>query len=267
MVCALVCVLVVSLACVAGCSFLRRPPKPPAPPEIPGLAPNPLIGQAAPDFTGRLLGGGEFSLAAQKDKVLVLHFLAIPSSLAGETMKRLASVIDAYKGKGVVACAVYESEDPDLARQFLERRSVGIAVAEDRDHKVADLFHVEGLPQTIVIGKDGVVKSPHSGAWPYSELQLTEELDALVAGQDLTTAALPTAPPQPVPAGKEAYTERQFRQSVLDWNRKTMAQAYQKVGRRSPAWDKQALDLLELTARAFSATPDAPSDDRGRHGR
>jgi len=66
---------------------------------------------------------------------------------------------------------------------------------------------------------------------------------------------------EPIPAGPDAYTEQDFRQAKLEWNRKTLAEAYQEVGERDPAWDEPALELLEMFARYFSEVSEAPTSE------
>jgi len=66
---------------------------------------------------------------------------------------------------------------------------------------------------------------------------------------------------KPLPAGPDAYTEQDFCQAKLEWNRKTLAGAYQEVGDTDPAWDEPALELLEMFARYFSEVPGAPSSE------
>ena len=63
---------------------------------------------------------------------------------------------------------------------------------------------------------------------------------------------------KPIPAGPGAYTAKKFRESLLKWNRRTSVECYEKVGRRDPKWDKDALRFLEMVSRFFSQVPDAP---------
>jgi hypothetical protein len=60
--------------------------------------------------------------------------------------------------------------------------------------------------------------------------------------------------------GRNATTERDFRQRVLEFNLRTMVDAYQQVGDRSPAWDDTALHVLRGYAAAFARVTDRPTD-------
>jgi hypothetical protein len=50
----------------------------------------------------------------------------------------------------------------------------------------------------------------------------------------------------------DAYTEKQFRQELLEYNRKTMSEAYLKAGKRDPKWDGLAVELLDAQAEVFA---------------
>ena len=73
----------------------------------------------------------------------------------------------------------------------------------------------------------------------------------LVATLSFLAASGAAAQPLPEKA-LEAPTEADFALLRLQWNRMTMAQAYDRVGSRSPAWDAPAQQLLELFAVGFA---------------
>lgn len=49
----------------------------------------------------------------------------------------------------------------------------------------------------------------------------------------------------------DAYTEKQFRQDLLEYNKRTMSGAYLKVGNRDPRWDDLVVELLDAQAVLF----------------
>jgi tetratricopeptide (TPR) repeat protein len=48
------------------------------------------------------------------------------------------------------------------------------------------------------------------------------------------------------------YTFHRFRQERLDFNRRTLVEAYKKVGHRDPKWDDDAIQALELLSQFFA---------------
>ena len=67
----------------------------------------------------------------------------------------------------------------------------------------------------------------------------------------------PRRPPGPVPPSRRTRSGRQRRRGdALRWNRKTLAGAYDKVGKKDPRWDKPAREALEALARLFGRAVD-----------
>ena len=56
----------------------------------------------------------------------------------------------------------------------------------------------------------------------------------------------------------KAYTEHDYRRAVLEYNRRTMGEAYIAVGKRDPKWEAQAVAFLDALAETFSYLPAAP---------
>ena len=68
------------------------------------------------------------------------------------------------------------------------------------------------------------------------------------ADQPLTQVA--PGDEQPIPQDL-AKIENRLREE-LEWNRRTLQGAYEKVGEKDPKWDKSACDALDLAARMFA---------------
>jgi hypothetical protein len=51
---------------------------------------------------------------------------------------------------------------------------------------------------------------------------------------------------------KDAYTQHDEIRAKLDFNRRSLAKAYDKVGKRDPKWDDAALEFLDAAGLAFS---------------
>jgi hypothetical protein len=63
----------------------------------------------------------------------------------------------------------------------------------------------------------------------------------------LTAAA---AADKPIPQDP-ARMEKRFRDR-LEWNRRTLGEAYDRLGEKDPRWDEPAREALDLAARVFS---------------
>jgi len=153
---------------------------------------HPLVGENAPDFTLDLLDGGQVHLTDHLGKhVVVLDFWATWCPPCRRALPILARVTAAKKQDGVVFYAVDQGETPEKVRRFLKDRKIQCAVALDRDRKVGRKYKVSGIPQTVIIGKNGRIESVHVGFNPALEDELGKQLDTLIKGGSLIESQAP----------------------------------------------------------------------------
>jgi thiol-disulfide isomerase/thioredoxin/outer membrane lipoprotein-sorting protein len=153
--------------------------------------PHPLVGQAAPEVKLELLDGGELNLAAFKGKkVVILDFWATWCGPCVQAMPVIDKVAEKFKDQGVVLYAVNLQEEPDEIKKFMEEAKLKVAVALDKDGAVAGSYRAEAIPQTVLIGKDGVVQVVKVGVSPNLEESLIKDLEAILAGKDLAAETL-----------------------------------------------------------------------------
>jgi len=145
-----------------------------------------LVGRTAPTFELQMLNGGTFNTADSLGKdILILDFWATWCGPCRKALPVLAQVADAYKDKGVLFCAVDVAEPEDRVRPFVEKLGYTFNIALDREARVAELFRVNGIPQTVIVDKNGVIQAVHIGLLPNLQQRLTTELDTLLRGENL----------------------------------------------------------------------------------
>jgi thiol-disulfide isomerase/thioredoxin len=155
-------------------------------PGEPERAHSALVGKAAPALNLEMLGGGKADLSAAGGKVVMLDFWATwcPPCVRGlPVMSRLS---EQYKDRGLVFYAVNVQEDERTVRRFLERQKLAIPVAMDKDGSAGERYGVTGIPQTVLIGKDGTVQAVHVGFTSEMEKELSEQIEKLLKGEKLT---------------------------------------------------------------------------------
>lgn len=145
-----------------------------------------LIGKMAPNVTLRMADGTSIKLSSLRDRLVVLDFWATWCPPCVMSLPIFAKASVPFKSKGVVFIAVNKGEPMDTAKSFLKSNHIKVTLASDRDERVANAFEVEGIPCTIFIGRDGIVKGVHVGIRADGLAQgFAADLNKFIAGKSL----------------------------------------------------------------------------------
>ncbi len=114
------------------------------------------VGETVPNFTLTTFEGGQISLADFKDKVVVLNFWASWCKPCEEEAADLETAWRIYQPGGeVVFLGVdYVDTEPE-AKAYLEKFDITYPNGPDLRTKISQAFHIRGVPETYIIGKDG----------------------------------------------------------------------------------------------------------------
>jgi thiol-disulfide isomerase/thioredoxin len=156
--------------------------------------PHPLLGEAAPAFNTVSLEDKPIDLSTHVGKdVILLDFWATWCGPCVQAMPEVDKVAEKFADRGLVFYAVNVSEDVETIKEFLKTSEIDVPVAMDADGKITESYGVSGIPQTVLIGKDGRVQVVHVGFSDGLADQLSQQVEDLLAGKDLATAALKEA--------------------------------------------------------------------------
>lgn len=122
-----------------------------------------LEGDTAPDFTADLADGSTFTLSEQSGKVVLLNFWATWCGPCVEEMPAFEKLQKEY-GDEVAVLAVNCLEDEETVRQFVAENGYTFPIAFDVEGVVSMKYPTDGIPYTLVIGKDGTVQNIYLGA-------------------------------------------------------------------------------------------------------
>ncbi|TWU40918.1 redoxin domain-containing protein [Novipirellula artificiosorum] len=172
---------------------------------------HPLLGEMAPDFEASTLAGDVVSLDALKNKVVVLDFWATWCVPCAAAMPILKQVSDEYADKDVVFLAVNVGEDESLVKGFLEEQEWDINVVFDPKGKISDAYRADAIPQTVVVGKTGIIESVHLGFPGEDELRkrLNDELSVLSIGGRIESGNAAEAAEEPTEEPSIQETDKQ----------------------------------------------------------
>jgi peroxiredoxin len=142
---------------------------------------HPTLGMAAPDFSLKTLRTDKtVTLESLRGKVVVLDFWATWCGPCVAGLPTMQKVTDAFKDRGVVFYGIDLLEPAARVQSFVDKKKWTFSVLLDEKGEVAKQYKVNGIPHSIVIGKDGKILNVHVGfgGAEVLEKQLTEELKA-----------------------------------------------------------------------------------------
>jgi peroxiredoxin len=123
-------------------------------------SPPPPVGRGsrAPDFQLPQLGdGAPIDLADLGGKVVLLNFWATWCKPCEDEMPAMQRLYQTLAGTDFELLAVSVDDDPGEVRDFAQRLGLHFPILLDPDEKVAHAFQTYRYPETLLIGRDGVV--------------------------------------------------------------------------------------------------------------
>lgn len=125
--------------------------------------PSPLLGRPAAPFSLALFDDGRFQLAERRDRVVVVNFWASWCIPCREEAPVLEAAWRAYRDRGVVIVGVNVQDSEPAARAFIETFELTFPNGPDPGGRIAIDYGVYGIPETFVIGRDGLIAYKHVG--------------------------------------------------------------------------------------------------------
>ncbi len=119
-----------------------------------------LTGKPAPDFTLNGLDGKPVALADLKGKVVVVDFWATWCPPCRKSLPHLNALSEDkdLQAAGLKVLALDLNEEKEKVQGFINDKKFTFTVLLDSEGKVAKEFLVSGIPQTVIIGRDGKIK-------------------------------------------------------------------------------------------------------------
>jgi thiol-disulfide isomerase/thioredoxin len=134
-----------------------------------------LVGKDAPDFTLNGMDNKPVVLAEQKGSVVVLDFWATWCGPCRASLPGLNKIYKELREKGLKVYAVDLEESREKIQPVAAQLIPDLTVLLDEKSEVAKKFGVSGIPQTVVIGKDGKVKKVFVGSGNEAKIKAAVE--------------------------------------------------------------------------------------------
>jgi peroxiredoxin len=121
----------------------------------------PEEGHLAPDFTLKTLEGHTVRLSELRgQKVVLINFWATWCPPCRIEMPAMQQIYSEYKAKGLEILAVnIESDAQEEIRDFVKELRLTFPILLDPDMKITRNFRLIGLPVSILIDRQGVIRA------------------------------------------------------------------------------------------------------------
>ncbi|MFZ5996596.1 MAG: peroxiredoxin family protein [Nitrospirota bacterium] len=136
----------------------------------------------APSFVLADLNNHKVSLKDYSGKVVLLEFFATwcpPCQMAALELK---AVYEKYRDKGFVVLAISIDEGPEavsMVRAFAADHGLSFPLLLD-DGSVSRQYGVISIPTSVIIDRQGTIRSSHMGLPPDFSAVLSKEIEALL---------------------------------------------------------------------------------------
>jgi peroxiredoxin len=138
-------------------------------------------GSLAPPFSLPVRGGGSVDLAALSGQVVVVNFWATWCPPCVAEMPSLDRLHRGLSHEGLVVLAISVDEDESALAAFVLKAGLTLKVLRDPGGTVSNgAFRVRGYPETLVIGRDGVIVEAYRGPADWATPEALEHFRRLL---------------------------------------------------------------------------------------
>ena len=139
------------------------------------------IGQPAPAFSLPLRGGSApLGLDKLRGQVVMVNFWASWCEPCRKEFPLLDQIYKKYKGAGFTLVGVNVEPEVKDAEGFIAKTPVTFPIVFDKDSAVSRLYHVSGMPTTVLIDRKGVLRWVHRSYVPGDENEYLNQVRAML---------------------------------------------------------------------------------------
>ena len=147
-----------------------------------GAGPMPgQVGATAPDYGAIELDGDSIRLADLRGDVVLLNVWATWCHPCREEIPALQALHEQHAGRGLQVVGVSVDAgglaDADRVRAFADEFGVTYPIWLDPNERVAREFFTIGVPTTVLIGRDGLIRWRHTGPIREGDREATRAIE------------------------------------------------------------------------------------------
>jgi peroxiredoxin len=128
-------------------------------------------GNQAPDFTLESLDGGKVSLSQFSGQVVLVNFWATWCPPCRAEIPDLETAYQSHWQDGLVVLGVDVSESREAVEPFVKELEMTYPVLLDEAGHVFKAYRVSGLPMSVIVDREGVIRVRHTGQLAASQLE------------------------------------------------------------------------------------------------
>jgi peroxiredoxin len=129
------------------------------------------VGNLASDFTLEALDGTEVSLGEYRGMVVLLNFWATWCPSCRAEIPDIEEAYQARQDDGFVVLGVNVEETRESVAPFVEAMGMTYPVLLDEGGQVLKMYRAIGLPISVILDQEGVIRVRHVGVLTMGQLE------------------------------------------------------------------------------------------------
>jgi len=142
-----------------------------------------LEGKPAPDVSLKTLDGKDVKLSDQKGSVVLMDFWATWCPPCRKSLPHVQelSADKELAAKGLKVWAVNAHEQADKVTDFVKKNNYSFSIPMDASGATMKEYMIQGIPTTVIVGRDGNIKKVFIGYGDDSAEQVKKAVEAALA--------------------------------------------------------------------------------------
>lgn len=135
------------------------------------------IGSVAPNFILENLQGEQVSLDDYRGKTVIVNFWTTTCPYCIKEMPDFQKIYSERKDTDFTILAVNIGESKATVNNFMKKNNYTFPVVFDKKGEVSYMYNITGVPTSIIIDGEGIVRGIRMGPMAYPEIK--QRLDAI----------------------------------------------------------------------------------------